>query len=161
MVHPRRALRPLSRVEYSVIFEKLIFTITSKLSRITTEHIYSICSLESELYFGCLCFVGILDIFEVIAKMRNPSLRHLWRHKRPGYSEMKRGPLRGTDLAISTRTLIYTLFFPYTFLQAHTIHNTDPVIKYTHYNPSQLRNHWHARLEGCFRVEQTCLGDNF
>ena len=56
------------RVEHFVIFGKLVFTITSKISIISTEHVYSVCSLESELYFCSICYVGVLYIFEVIAK---------------------------------------------------------------------------------------------
>ena len=39
------------------------------MTRIPMEHIDSICSLESELSFGCICPVGTLDISGVIAKM--------------------------------------------------------------------------------------------
>ena len=48
--------------------EKLVFAITSKTLRIVTEHIDSICSLESRLFFGSICSVRIHNILEVIAK---------------------------------------------------------------------------------------------
>ena len=50
------------------------FAITSKIQRIQMEHIYPIYSWKSELSFVSICFVEILDIFEVIAKMRYPDL---------------------------------------------------------------------------------------
>ena len=67
------------RVAHFAIFEKLVFAITSKISRTSTGHIYSICSLEYELSFCCICSVRILSNFEVIvktsfSKMRNPAL---------------------------------------------------------------------------------------
>ena len=54
------------RVEHFAIFEK--FTITSWISRIPMEHIDSICSLESELFFVSICSIRILYILKVIAK---------------------------------------------------------------------------------------------
>ena len=56
------------RVEHFAIFGKLVFTITSKLSRISKEDIDSICSLKSGLQFSSISPVGILSLFEVIGK---------------------------------------------------------------------------------------------
>ena len=61
---------PESRVANFAIFENPVFAITSRILRILTEHIDSICSLESRLFFGPLCSNGILNILEVIAKTR-------------------------------------------------------------------------------------------
>ena len=47
----------------------IVFVITSKVSRISTRDIGSIYSLESVLSFDSICFIAILDIFEVIAKI--------------------------------------------------------------------------------------------
>ena len=57
------------RVEHFATFEKLVFAITYKISRILMEHIESICSLESGLIFMSICSIRILNILEVIAKM--------------------------------------------------------------------------------------------
>ena len=43
--------------------------VSSKILRIPTEHIDSICSLDSELSFDSICSFGTLDIFEVTEKM--------------------------------------------------------------------------------------------
>ena len=43
-------------------------------SRISTENIDSICSLESRLPFGSICSIGILSIFKNIAKTSFPKI---------------------------------------------------------------------------------------
>ena len=54
----------LSRVDY--------FAITSRILRVSIEHIDSICSLESRLCFTFICSFEIVNIFEVIAnKLQN------------------------------------------------------------------------------------------
>ena len=50
--------------------KKLVSMIATKVSRIQTGSIYSICSLESELYFDSICSIRILNIFKTISKMR-------------------------------------------------------------------------------------------
>ena len=52
----------------------VIFAITSKISRIPTEHINLICSLESRLFFGPICSIRILRILRVIIKILKSSL---------------------------------------------------------------------------------------
>ena len=46
----------------------LVFGITPRILRNVMEHIDSICSLESGLYFGSICSIRLLSILEVIAK---------------------------------------------------------------------------------------------
>ena len=48
--------------------EKFVFFLNSRIPRIPTEDIDSICSLESGLSFSSISSVRILDIFKVIAK---------------------------------------------------------------------------------------------
>ena len=60
----------VTRIEHSLIFEKLVFVLHSKILQIPIEHIHSIYSLESGLSFDSLCSVGILNILEVTAKTR-------------------------------------------------------------------------------------------
>ena len=58
----------LARVEYFVIFEELIFTVTSKILRILAEHIEPKDSPDSKLQIESTCSISILNILEVIAK---------------------------------------------------------------------------------------------
>ena len=48
--------------------ETSFFVITSRILRILIKHIDLICSLESRLFFGSICSIGIFSILEVIAK---------------------------------------------------------------------------------------------
>ena len=50
-------------------FSECIFPITSKILKILTEDIESICGLGSELQIFTIYSIGILNILEVIAKM--------------------------------------------------------------------------------------------
>ena len=59
-----------TRVEHSVIKKKLVFAETSNLLRIPMEHTESICSLEFDLTFDSMGFVGILDILEVFENQK-------------------------------------------------------------------------------------------
>ena len=59
-----------ARIELYVTLEKLVFAITSKILRIVTEHIDSICSLESRLSFGSICSIKSLNILEITLEMR-------------------------------------------------------------------------------------------
>ena len=43
-----------------------------EISRILTEHIYTICSLESQLNFVCICSIRILCVLKVIHQNRYP-----------------------------------------------------------------------------------------
>ena len=43
--------------------------ITTRISRIRSENIETICSLESKLFFTTICSIRILNILEVITKM--------------------------------------------------------------------------------------------
>ena len=56
------------RVEHFVIFEKLVFAITSRMLRILTEHIVIKNSLDYKLQTFSICSVRILNILEVIGK---------------------------------------------------------------------------------------------
>ena len=53
---------------YSIRLRVEHFAITSIILRVPTEHIDSICSLESRLSFVFICSFGILNVLEVIAK---------------------------------------------------------------------------------------------
>ena len=46
-----------------LFFVKLVSAITSKILRISTENLDSICSFKSRLVFSFMCFVGILSFF--------------------------------------------------------------------------------------------------
>ena len=56
------------RVQHFAIFENLVFAITSKMLRIRTGHIKTVCSLDSKLLLISICSIRILNILEVIAK---------------------------------------------------------------------------------------------
>ena len=45
------------RVKHFVIFEKLVFALTSRTLRTLMEHIDSICRSKSELFFGSICSI--------------------------------------------------------------------------------------------------------
>ena len=51
----------------------IIFDTTSIKLKIVMEHIESICSLESELFFVSIRLIRILDVKKVIAKIVNPT----------------------------------------------------------------------------------------
>ena len=59
--------RQLTRVEHFVIFQKLVFMITSKISRVLKEHIKATDSSNSKLQTESIRSVGVLSIQEVIA----------------------------------------------------------------------------------------------
>ena len=53
-----------------LLLKKLVFAETSNLLRIPMEHTESICSLEFDLTFDSMGFVGILDILEVFENQK-------------------------------------------------------------------------------------------
>ena len=73
------------QVAHFAIFEKLVFAIALKISRIPTENIEPKDSLCSKLQIKSICSIGILSILEVIVKMLNPDLAH----QRERYSPLR------------------------------------------------------------------------
>ena len=55
-------------VEHFALFENLVFTITSKESRIPTEHTEPKDSLDSKLQIQYACSIEILSVLKVITK---------------------------------------------------------------------------------------------